>query len=57
MAILTNEQLRRLGVPPKPPTPQVAIVDPKTGKPTAAYADWLARMDNWHRTLAAILGE
>jgi hypothetical protein len=57
MAVLTDEQLRRLGVPPKPPAPQVAIVDVKTGKPTAAYADWLAKLDNWQRTLAAILGE
>ena len=57
MAILTPVQQQRLGLPPRPPMPTVALIDPKTGKPTAAFTDWLARLDNWQRTLTAILGE
>lgn len=37
--------------------PTVALVDVKTGKPTAAFVEWLARLDQWQRTLTAILGE
>jgi hypothetical protein len=57
MAVLNPVQLQRLNLPPRPPMPTVALVDPKTGKPTAAFVEWLARLDDWQRRLVAILGE
>lgn len=57
MPIMTGPQLARLVNLPRPPMPQVALVDPRTGKPTAAFVDYLARLDEWQRTMLRIFGE
>jgi len=56
MPLLTDAQLKQLTAP-RPPMPTVALVDIKTGRPTAAFVDYLARLDAWQRRLLAILGE
>lgn len=57
MALLTPDQLKQLGTPPRPPGPTVQTHDPQTGKPTAVWSDYLARLDDWLRKLNRILGE
>lgn len=57
MAILSPAQKERLGLPPIPPMPTVALMDPKTGKPTQAFTDWLNKVHEWQRRLTEILGE
>lgn len=57
MSILTPDQKKRLGIPPRPPELSVQLVDTKTGRPTAAYTNYLAQRDAWERKLIQILGE
>lgn len=57
MPVLTPEQLLKLGIPPRPTMPSVSLVDPATGKPSQAWSDYLAKLDDWLRKLVRILGE
>ena len=57
MAALTPEQLATLPPLPRPPGPFVQLVDPKTGKPTSAMTDWLAKLAEYNARLLQLLGE
>jgi hypothetical protein len=56
MAILSPSQQVRLAGLPRPPMPTARLVDDK-GRPTAAFTDYLNKLDAWQRALLAILGE
>jgi hypothetical protein len=57
MAVLTPQQIARLAGLPRPPAPPVQLVDPKTGRASAAFTEYLTRLDEWWRRLTEILGE
>jgi hypothetical protein len=56
MAILTADQLKLLGQPPRPPPLTVRLVDPD-GTPSKHLTDFLQAQFEWLRRLAAILAE
>jgi hypothetical protein len=57
MPALTSDQIARLSGLPRPPSPPVQLVDPRTGRATAAFTEYLTRLDEWWRRLVEILGE
>jgi hypothetical protein len=56
MPILTTDQAKRLGEPPRPPGPTVQRVM-ADGKPTAPIVEYESRLSQWLQRLFKILQE
>ena len=57
MAILTAPQIARFKTPPKPPSPDVRLIDQNTGRPTKVFHDYLTQLYEWQQLVRTLLTE